>query len=90
MLSDVDPNTVGEILKQQVDEHPQTIYGAILDGTSVRVVFAVGERTAPGADEIVNTLTSEFGGGGGGKATFAQGGGIGAAPQSIVEHLREQ
>lgn len=90
MLSDVDPNTVGEILKERVNEHPQTIYGAILDGTSVRVVFAVGERTAPGADEIVNTLTSEFGGGGGGKATFAQGGGIGAAPQSIVEHLREQ
>jgi alanyl-tRNA synthetase len=49
-------------------------------------VVAASDGTVD-AGELVGSLTDEFGGGGGGGATFAQGGGIDADPQDVLDAL---
>jgi alanyl-tRNA synthetase len=41
------------------------------------------------AGEVVENVTDEFGGGGGGGPTVAQGGGLGADPERLVDFLRD-
>jgi alanyl-tRNA synthetase len=55
------------------------------DGGTFRVVGTDGETDA---GDIINDVTDEFGGGGGGQPTLAQGGGISADPESVVDYLR--
>ncbi len=50
------------------------------------VVVAAGDGVD--ASSVVDDATGEFGGGGGGSAAFAQGGGIDADPDAVVEFLR--
>lgn len=57
------------------------------DGATFIVVGTTGERDA---NEIIDDVTDEFGGGGGGRPTLAQGGGLDADPSSVVEYLRER
>ncbi|WP_435154613.1 alanyl-tRNA editing protein [Haladaptatus sp. DFWS20] len=56
------------------------------DGATFLVVGADGEI---GAGDVVDEVTAEFGGGGGGSPSFAQGGGLSAEPDEIVAFLRE-
>lgn len=52
--------------------------------------IAVGTRVdGHDASRIVDDLTDEFGGGGGGSPTLAQAGGLDAAPETVVETLRD-
>jgi len=46
------------------------------------------DHDALDAGAVVDALTDEFGGGGGGGPTFAQGGGLSAEPDEIVDWLR--
>ncbi|WP_416841008.1 alanyl-tRNA editing protein [Haloferax sp. DFSO52] len=62
------------------------------------VIVAVGESSAPfvvvasagdiAAGDVVSEVTDEFGGGGGGSPTFAQGGGIGAPADEVLAFLQ--
>jgi alanyl-tRNA synthetase len=64
------------------------------DADVVALVSGDGESTAVAADgeidasEIVNELTTEFGGGGGGSESVAQAGGFDADPDDLVAFLR--
>jgi alanyl-tRNA synthetase len=52
------------------------------------VVVARSQDVALGSNELVAALTGTFGGRGGGKADLAQGGGLDAAPDAILEAAR--
>ncbi|MFB6298144.1 MAG: alanyl-tRNA editing protein [Salinirussus sp.] len=58
------------------------------DGSTFVVVAADEADTDAGA--VVADVTDTFGGGGGGRPTLAQGGGIDAAPGAVAEYLREE
>jgi len=82
-----DANAVGEAAQSVVGD----------DGDAPDVVAAVGGGPAPfvvvasagtvDAGEVIDRVTAEFGGGGGGAPTFAQGGGIDADPDAVVAFL---
>jgi alanyl-tRNA synthetase len=55
------------------------------DGSTFVVVATDGETDA---NDIVGEVTDEFGGGGGGQPTLAQGGGLDADPETVVASLR--
>jgi len=51
--------------------------------------LAVATTGEVDAGEVVENVTDEFGGGGGGGPTVAQGGGLGANPERLVDFLRD-
>jgi alanyl-tRNA synthetase len=55
------------------------------DGATFLVAATDGE---PEAGDIVDEMTAEFGGGGGGSPTFAQGGGLDASPEEVETFLQ--
>lgn len=85
-IEGVDTNDAGETAKE-------------LAGDTADVVAIVGESSPPyvvvasdgpvDAGETIDSITDEFGGGGGGSPQFAQGGGLSADTGAIVEFLRE-
>lgn len=84
-LSGVDGDTLSERARDLAGEDCE---GAafVSDERPVTVVVAsAGDTDASG---VVDSLTSEFGGGGGGDPEFAQGGGIDADPEVVVSSLR--
>ncbi len=87
-VTTVDANTVSEFLRDR-DSLPAPVVAFV--GAQNRPFLVVG--TPPGnehdANGIVQTVTDEFGGGGGGQPTLAQGGGIDAEPTAVVEYLRD-
>ncbi|SHH35641.1 alanine--tRNA ligase-related protein [Halobaculum gomorrense] len=81
-----------------VGEAAQSTVGDAADAPDAPdVVAAVGGGPAPfvvvaaagavDAGEVVDRVTDEFGGGGGGAPAFAQGGGLDAEPGTVVEFL---
>ena len=52
------------------------------------VVVAASPDTGVAANTVLAGLTASFGGRGGGKADLAQGGGLAADPETIVEKAR--
>ena len=52
------------------------------------VVVAASPDAGVAANTVLSRLTDSFGGRGGGKADLAQGGGLGAAPETIVDAAR--
>ncbi|WP_435063855.1 alanine--tRNA ligase-related protein [Halobaculum sp. EA56] len=91
-LSGFDANAVGEAAKSVVREGEA-------DGRTADAVAVVGSGDAPfvvvasdgsvDAGDVVDDVTGEFGGGGGGSPRFAQGGGLSADPAEVVAFLRE-
>ena len=82
-----DANAVGDAAQSVVgdaDDAPDVV-AAVGGGPAPFVVVAAGG--AVDAGDVVDRVTDEFGGGGGGSPTFAQGGGIDAAPDAVVEFL---
>jgi alanyl-tRNA synthetase len=65
----------------------EDVDGVAVAGTSGETFVVVAADDAD-ANEIVQDVTAEFGGGGGGSPTFAQGGGIPASPLEVVGYLR--
>jgi alanyl-tRNA synthetase len=85
-VADFGPNEVGEAAQDCVGDDADVI-AVVGEGSAPYVVVA----TAGGVDagDLVSDLTDEFGGGGGGGPTFAQGGGLDAAPEAVVAALRD-
>ncbi|KTG08687.1 hypothetical protein AUR64_18660 [Haloprofundus marisrubri] len=86
VVSGVGPNEVGDELQSRVGDGTDAIAVAGEQGSTFVVVATDGDVNA---GETVSEITDEFGGGGGGSPTFAQGGGLSAAPDEVVEALRE-
>ncbi|MFB6302062.1 MAG: alanyl-tRNA editing protein [Haloferacaceae archaeon] len=81
------PNEVGDWVRGRPDDGEVVAVAGDADGTAYVVVATAGD---PDASAVVADVTDEFGGGGGGSPTFAQGGGIPAAPTEIAVYLRER
>ena len=79
------PNDLGERTKALRGEAADVV---VLVGADGKTFITVGAEGATDAGEIVGEITDEFGGGGGGSPDYAQGGGIDAAPDEVVSHLR--
>ena len=74
------------VLAQQVEERPDGVDVLLLATPDGRV--AVGAGDGVDAGDVVEALTDEFGGGGGGSPSVAQAGGLGVDGRTVVEHLR--
>ncbi|MEF8854384.1 MAG: alanine--tRNA ligase-related protein [Haloarculaceae archaeon] len=83
----VGPNTAADTLGDGVGASADVVVLAGRDGSTFVVVGTDGETDA---SAIVDDVTDAFGGGGGGGPTLAQGGGIDAAPEAIVDYVRGQ
>ncbi|WP_049979331.1 serine-tRNA(Ala) deacylase AlaX [Halolamina rubra] len=64
------------------------IDGVAVTGTSGETFVVVATAGDADANAVVQDVTGEFGGGGGGSPTFAQGGGIPVPPLEVVGYLR--
>lgn len=85
-VEEVGPNAVSERIQDLVDDTRDVVVLTGTDGSTFIVVGTTGEQDA---NEIIDDVTDEFGGGGGGRPTLAQGGGLNADPKSVVEYLSE-
>jgi alanyl-tRNA synthetase len=79
---DADANALAE----RVRERPDGVDVLVLVSSSGSL--AVGTGGTPDAGEVVEELTDEFGGGGGGSPTVAQAGGLDADGETVVSYLR--
>ncbi len=61
-----------------------------LAGEDSSTFLVVGSDGDTDAGEVVAEVTDRFGGGGGGRPVLAQGGGMDADPETVVEYLREE
>ncbi|WP_336037841.1 alanyl-tRNA editing protein [Halobacterium yunchengense] len=86
-LDGFDANDVGEAAKEAVGDAGGVVAVAGGDGGTYVVVAAADG--AADAGDVVGDVTDEFGGGGGGRPSFAQGGGISADPAEVAAYLRE-
>jgi alanyl-tRNA synthetase len=85
-VADFGPNDVGEAAQERVGDDADVI-AVVGEGSAPYVVVATTGDVDAG--DVVADLTDEFGGGGGGGPTFAQGGGLDAAPEAVVAALRD-
>ena len=85
VVDGVGPNDVRDPVENAVGDVADVIALAGRDGSTFVVVGSTGD---PSAGDVIDEVAEEFGGGGGGSPTFAQGGGFGASPAEIVEYLR--
>ena len=79
------PNDVESALREAAGDHADAV---VLSGESGSTFVAVAAGDGADAGEVVEQVTQEFGGGGGGSPGFAQGGGIQADPAEVVAFLR--
>ncbi len=79
------PNEVGQQAQSLVGQMGAVIAVVGDDDTPFVVIAGDGSTNA---GEVVDRVTDEFGGGGGGGPTFAQGGGLDATPEEVVDFLR--
>ena len=91
-VSDADPNDLREPAGAVVSdgEGGPDALAAVGTGSAPFVVVAAAPDADVDAAEIVDAVTDEFGGGGGGGPTFAQGGGLDADPETVVEWFHER
>jgi alanyl-tRNA synthetase len=80
------PNAVGEHAQEVAGDAADVVAVAGRDGAAFLVVATTGDVDA---GEVVADATDEFGGGGGGSPTFAQGGGMSADPADVAEYVAE-
>ena len=85
-VEDAAPNDLDGELEGYVDED---IDGVAVAGTAGETFVVVATDGDADANAVVQDVTGEFGGGGGGSPTFAQGGGIPVSPLEVVGYLRE-
>jgi alanyl-tRNA synthetase len=86
--------TVDGVGPNELDDRVRSLAGdaadvVVLTGTDGATFVVVGTNGDTGAGDVVDEVTAEFGGGGGGSPTFAQGGGLDAAPGDVVTYLRD-
>jgi alanyl-tRNA synthetase len=68
--------------------HPGYIVVLVSTTTPALVVVARSEDRTVQANQVLSALTAKFGGRGGGKPEIAQGGGLDASPEKILEAAR--
>ena len=85
-VESVGPNTVADRLAER-ETDADVVVLAGRDGSTFVVVGTDGGRDA---NDVIDTITDEFGGGGGGQPTLAQGGGLEADPAAVVDSLRTE
>jgi alanyl-tRNA synthetase len=83
----VGPNDVREAVEGAVGDRADVV---VLTGRDGGTFVVVGSTGTPPAGDVVEAVTGQFGGGGGGAPTFAQGGGIDATPGDVVDYLRSE
>ncbi|KXB07164.1 alanyl-tRNA synthetase [candidate division MSBL1 archaeon SCGC-AAA382C18] len=86
-IKEVDPNDLNRHVKKLVGDMADVI---IVIGKKDTPFVVVGTSGEPKANNIVENITEEFGGGGGGTSNFAQGGGITAEPNKIKKYLKKE
>ncbi|GAA0514491.1 alanyl-tRNA synthetase [Halorubrum aquaticum] len=90
-VADADPNDLREPAKALLESEADVdALAAVGTGSAPFVVAAAVPDADADAGEVVGAVTDEFGGGGGGGPTFAQGGGLDADPESVVDWLRSR
>ncbi|MFB6361185.1 MAG: alanyl-tRNA editing protein [Halobacteriales archaeon] len=85
-IDGLDASALGEHAKELAGEAADVVALAGRDG---RTFLVVADWTDGDAAAVVEDVTDEFGGGGGGSPEFAQGGGIDADPAAVVGYLRQ-
>ena len=85
--------TVDGVDSNTVADHLRTRDGAadvvVLTGSDGGTFVVVGTDGETDANDVIGEITDEFGGGGGGQPTLAQGGGLSAAPEAVVDYLTD-
>ncbi|WP_135305613.1 alanyl-tRNA editing protein [Haloarcula amylovorans] len=84
-VDSVGPNTVANRVGALNEDAGDVVVLTGRDGSTFVVVGTDGETDA---NAVIDDVTGEFGGGGGGQPTLAQGGGLDADPETVVEYLR--
>ena len=82
----VETNELGDRTKALAGDAADLV---ALVGSSGGTSLVVGAGDGLDANEVVQSVTTAFGGGGGGSPTFAQGGGLDADPAEVVAFLRD-
>ena len=85
-VTGLDANGLADRAEQAVGDEVDVAALVDADGQ----YLGVGTTGGVDAGEVVDRVTSEFGGGGGGRPTVAQGGGLGADGDEIVAFLRDE
>jgi alanyl-tRNA synthetase len=85
---DVDANDVEAVARDAAGDRANVVVLVGEDGGTFVVVAASADASVD-ADAVVDDVTDAFGGGGGGSPTFAQGGGVDAESDEIVNWLRD-
>lgn len=85
-VDEMGPNEVTDALKEYVGQEGLQV-AAVAGGDDAPFV-AIASTGAVDAGDVVDQITDQFGGGGGGSPTFAQGGGLNASPAAVVTSLR--
>ncbi|MFP4052132.1 MAG: DHHA1 domain-containing protein, partial [Thermoplasmata archaeon] len=88
---------IGTVSTDKSDILSKMVKDSIEDGEVITVInesrslsVVVGSKAdSISANEIIQTLSSEFGGGGGGTDEFAQGGGFQSEPKNLIDHLKK-
>ena len=77
-----------KLLAAEFTARPGRVAVLVSKESPVGVVVAASTDAGVAANTVLARLTSAFGGRGGGKADLAQGGGLGASPETVVEAAR--
>jgi len=88
---------IGTVSTDKSDILSKMVKDSINDGEVIAVInisrslsAVVGSKTdSVSANEVIQSLSSKFGGGGGGTDEFAQGGGFQSEPESLIDHLNK-
>jgi alanyl-tRNA synthetase len=87
VLDGFGPNEAGEAAKSAVGDGADVV-AVVGDQSRPYLVVAAAAGGDIEAGDEVERVTEAFGGGGGGGPTFAQGGGIDATPEDVVDFLK--
>ncbi|WP_256422461.1 alanyl-tRNA editing protein [Halobellus rarus] len=86
VLDGVDPNDAGEAAKDAVGDSDVVV--AVGGDERPYLVVAAGHDSDVHAGSVVDDVTDTYGGGGGGGPPFAQGGGLDASPDDVLDAVR--
>ena len=82
----LDSNALGDHVRELAGDAADAV---VLVGASGGTFVVAGTDGDVDASAVIDDVTDEFGGGGGGSPRFAQGGGLSADPGDVVAFLRE-
>ncbi|MFB6133631.1 MAG: DHHA1 domain-containing protein, partial [Halanaeroarchaeum sp.] len=82
VIQDLDADVLGETMQELAGKVGDVVLVASGDD---RATVQVATDGTLDADDVVDDLTDTFGGGGGGSPTYAQGGGLDARPEDVLD-----